>query len=355
MHDYRRKSRRINAGGLPIGGGAPVSVQSMTNTKTTDIKATVEQINRLAQAGCKLVRLAIPDRESVAAFAKIRERVDIPLAADIHFDYRLALGAVDAGADKIRINPGNIGSPDRIKAVADACRQKGVPIRVGVNSGSVQKEILARFGGATVDALVESAVENVKLLEKYDFNEICVSIKASDISRTIRANIAAAERFDYPLHIGITEAGRSRAGVLRSAIGIGALLALGIGDTIRVSLTGDPVEEVKAGYDILKAAGLAPNGINVISCPTCGRTRVNLEKIAADIETALERIKTRRPVTVAVMGCEVNGPGEAREADIGLAGGNGVFLLFVRGQPIGRVSEQEAIERLVSELLSLDL
>ena len=213
MHDYRRKSRRINAGGLPIGGGAPVSVQSMTNTKTTDIKATVEQINRLAQAGCKLVRLAIPDRESVAAFAKIRERVDIPLAADIHFDYRLALGAVDAGADKIRINPGNIGSPDRIKAVADACRQKGVPIRVGVNSGSVQKEILARFGGATVDALVESAVENVKLLEKYDFNEICVSIKASDISRTIRANIAAAERFDYPLHIGITEAGRSRAGV----------------------------------------------------------------------------------------------------------------------------------------------
>lgn len=355
MHDFRRQSRQINAGGLAIGGGAPVCVQSMTNTKTTDIESTIKQINNLACAGCALVRLAVRDRESAAAFAKIRERVNIPLAADIHFDYRLALYALSAGADKIRINPGNIGAPDRIKAVANACSQKNIPIRVGVNSGSVSKEILARYGGATVDALVESAAKNISLLEKYDFNKICLSIKASDISRTIRANIAAAERFDYPLHIGVTEAGRAQKGILRSAIGIGGLLALGIGDTIRVSLTGDPVQEVKAGYDILKAAGMTQNGINIISCPTCGRTRVNLEKIAEEVEAALEDIKTRRPVTVAIMGCEVNGPGEAMEADIGLAGGDGDYLLFIKGQPICKVSEKDAIKRLVAELLSLDI
>jgi (E)-4-hydroxy-3-methylbut-2-enyl-diphosphate synthase len=243
----------------------------MTNTKTTDVSSTISQIENLEKAGCSLVRLAIPDSESVRAFAQIREHVKIPLAADIHFDYRLALGAIDAGADKIRINPGNIGSPERVKAVADACVRKNIPIRVGVNSGSIHKEILERFGGATVEALIESAASNIALLQKYDFNDICISIKASDVRRTIQANIAAAERFDCPLHIGVTEAGRSEMGKLRSAIGIGGLLALGIGDTIRVSLTGDPVEEVKAGYDILKAAGLCRNRVNIISCPTCGR------------------------------------------------------------------------------------
>lgn len=349
----RRKCRAINAGGLKIGGDAPISVQSMTNTKTTDIEATVAQIQRLEEAGCALVRLAIPDSEAVKAFAKIRERVGMPLAADIHFDYRLALGTIDAGADKIRINPGNIGAPERVKAVADACARRNIPIRVGVNSGSVRKDILARFGGASTEALVESAAENIALLNRFDFNDICLSIKASDVRRTFRANIAAAERFDCPLHIGVTEAGRSEMGKLRSAIGIGGLLSLGIGDTIRVSLTGDPVEEVKAGYNILKAAGLYRTCVNIVSCPTCGRCRVNLEKIAADVEAAVCGIKTERPVTVAVMGCEVNGPGEAREADIGLAGGNGDLLLFVKGAPACRVSPEEAVPRLVSELSRL--
>lgn len=345
-----RESRAVNAGGLIIGGGAPISVQSMTNTKTVDIEATLSQIKKLADAGCALVRLAVPDTEAVGAFARIRERSPVPLAADIHFDYRLALGALDAGADKIRINPGNIGAPERVRAVAQACGRKNVPIRVGVNSGSVRRDMLERFGGATAQALVESAAENIELLERFDFNDICLSIKASDVKRTIAANIAAAERFPYPLHIGVTEAGRSEMGRLRSAIGIGGLLALGIGDTIRVSLTGDPVDEVRAGYDILKAAGLCTDGVNVVSCPTCGRCRVDLDKIAAAVEAAAAGIKTSRPVTVAVMGCEVNGPGEAREADIGLAGGNGDLLLFIKGEAAGRVSEEAAVSRLLSEL-----
>lgn len=353
MYFTARESRAVNAGGLIIGGGAPISVQSMTNTKTADIEATLSQIKKLADAGCALVRLAVPDTEAVGAFAKIRERSPVPLAADIHFDYMLALGALDAGADKIRINPGNIGAPERVRAVAQACGRKNVPIRVGVNSGSVRRDILERFGGATAQALVESAAENIELLERFDFNDICLSIKASDVKRTIAANIAAAERFPYPLHIGVTEAGRSEMGRLRSAIGIGGLLALGIGDTIRVSLTGDPVDEVRAGYDILKAAGLCTDGVNVVSCPTCGRCRVDLDKIAAEVEAAVAGIKTSRPVTVAVMGCEVNGPGEAREADIGLAGGNGDLLVFIKGEAAGRVSQEAAVSRLLSELSKL--
>ncbi|MBR4940471.1 MAG: flavodoxin-dependent (E)-4-hydroxy-3-methylbut-2-enyl-diphosphate synthase [Clostridia bacterium] len=349
----RKNTVSINAGGLLIGGGAPISVQSMTNVPATDIEASVAQINALAEAGCDLVRLAVPDMESAAAFEKIRLRSPVPLSADIHFDYRLALAALESGADKIRINPGNIGSEDRIRAVAEACKKAGVPIRVGVNSGSVRKDVLEKCGGPTTEALLICARENIEALERYGFRDICLSIKASDVSRTIAANLAAAEAFPYPLHIGVTEAGAGEAGRLRSAIGIGGLLAMGVGDTVRVSLTGDPVKEIYAAKDILAAAGVNTSGVNVVSCPTCGRTRVCLEKVAAEVSEAVKNLKTDKKLTVAVMGCIVNGPGEAREADVGLAGGTDEFLLFVKGQPVSKVPADGAVAALVSELKKL--
>lgn len=349
----RKITTAINAGGLVIGAGAPISIQSMTNVPTTDVEAACEQIAALAEAGCDLVRLAVPDMESARAFGKIRARSPLPLSADIHFDYRLALAALESGADKIRINPGNIGSEDRVRRVAKACAAGKVPIRVGVNSGSVRRDILEKCGGPTAEALIMSAEENISALEKFGFTDICLSIKASDVARTIEANLAASEKFRYPLHIGVTEAGANEAGRLRSAIGIGALLAMGVGDTIRVSLTGDPVQEVRAAKDILSAAGLNSSGINVVSCPTCGRTRVCLEKVAAEVSEAVAGMKTGKKLTVAVMGCIVNGPGEAREADVGLAGGIDEFLLFVKGTPLRKVPADAAVEALLDELRAL--
>ncbi len=349
----RKTTKAINAGGLIIGGGAKISVQSMTNVPATDIEASIAQIKALAGAGCDLVRLAVPDMDSARALAKIREASPVPLSADIHFDYKLALAALEAGADKIRINPGNIGSEEKIRAVAEACGRAGVPIRVGVNSGSVRKDILEKCGGPTTEALILCARENIEALEKYGFSDICLSIKASDVSRTIAANLAAAEAFPYPLHIGVTEAGAGEAGRLRSAIGIGGLLAMGVGDTVRVSLTGDPVKEIYAAQDILAAAGVNESGINVVSCPTCGRTKVCLERVAAEVSEAVKSLKTDKKLTVAVMGCIVNGPGEAREADVGLAGGVDEFLLFVKGEPRRKVSADSAVEALLDELRSM--
>lgn len=346
----RKNTLQINAGGLLIGGGAPISIQSMTNVPATDVEASLAQINALYDAGCDLVRLAVPDMDSARAFALIRQRSPLPLSADIHFDYRLALAAVEAGADKIRINPGNIGSEDRIRAVAEACGKAGVPIRVGVNSGSVRRDILEKCGGPTTEALLLCAEENIKALEKYGFRDICLSIKASDVSRTIEANLAASKAFPYPLHIGVTEAGAGEAGRLRSGIGIGALLAMGVGDTVRVSLTGDPVKEIYAAKDILAAVGMNKSGVNVVSCPTCGRTKVCLEEVAAEVSAAVKTLKTDKKLTVAVMGCIVNGPGEAREADVGLAGGVDEFLLFVKGEPVRKVPADHAVAALLDEL-----
>ncbi len=350
MTDFTKKTtKRIHAGALAIGGGARVSVQSMTNTKTTDVEATAAQVAALAAAGCDLVRLAVPDMAAARAFAAIRERSPVPLCADIHFDYRLAVEAVAAGADKIRINPGNIGGRDRVRAVADACRSRGVPIRIGVNSGSLERPLVEKYG-VTAEAAVESAARHIEMLEQCDFGDICLSIKLSDAGRTIRANLLAAERFPYPLHVGVTEAGRGERGLLKSAAGIGGLLAMGVGDTIRVSLTGDPLEEARAGYEILRAADRLPSGIRVVSCPTCGRTCVDLVALCDAVERLSEEIKTDKLLTVAVMGCAVNGPGEAREADVGLAGGAGDFLLFAGGETLGRFPPEEALRRLEAEL-----
>ncbi len=350
MTDFsKRQTKQIHAGTLAIGGGARISVQSMTNTKTTDVAATLAQVRALAEAGCDLVRLAVPNQEAVRAFAEIRAASPVPLCADIHFDYRLAIESVAAGADKIRINPGNIGGADRVRAVADACRRRNVPIRIGVNSGSLERQLVEQYG-VTAEAAVESAARHIAMLEQCDFSDICLSIKLSDAGRTIRANLLAAERFPYPLHIGVTEAGRGTRGLLKSAAGIGGLLAMGVGETLRVSLTGDPLEEARAGYEILRAADRLPSGIRVVSCPTCGRTCVDLEAICADVERLVDSIQTEKLLTVAVMGCAVNGPGEAREADVGLAGGVGDFLLFADGQTIGRFPPEEAFRRLEEEL-----
>ena len=306
-------SRQVVAGGLPIGGGAPISVQSMLNVPSTDVEGSVRQARALEAAGCDIIRAAIPDMEAVRLIPAIKEAVGIPLVADIHFDYRLALEAAAAGVDKIRINPGNIGSEDRVKAVADCCRTRGIPIRIGVNSGSVEREILAKYGSPTPEALVESALYHVSLLEKFDFEDIVISIKSSSVTSMIRAYELCSTRCEYPLHLGVTEAGTERMGLIKSSIGIGSLLQRGIGDTIRVSLTADPVQEVRAGIDILRALGLR-EGPELVSCPTCGRTRIDLIRIAGEVE---ERLRScRKPIKVAVMGCVVNGPGEAREADI---------------------------------------
>ena len=345
-----RTSKQVMVGRVPLGGGAPVTVQSMLNVPSTDIPGSVAQAKRLEAAGCQILRAAIPDMAAVALIPALKEAVQIPLVADIHFDYKLALESVAAGVDKVRINPGNIGEDSRVRAVAKACREKGVPIRVGVNSGSVEKHILAKFGGPTPEALVESALYHVSLLEKFDFTDIVVSLKASSVDSTIRAYQLMAQRCSYPLHLGVTEAGTARMGLIKSAIGIGSLLQQGIGDTIRVSLTADPVEEIAAGKDILKALGMGA-GPRLVSCPTCGRTRIDLIGLAGRVEEALRGCE--KDITVAVMGCAVNGPGEAREADIGVAGGVGEGLLFKKGQILRKVPEDQLLPALLEEIEKL--
>lgn len=339
--------KKINVRGTVIGGGAPVTVQSMTNTKTNDVGATVAQIKRLTDAGCDIVRLAVPDLESAHAIGAIKEQVSVPIVADIHFDYRLAIEAANAGADKIRLNPGNIGSDDNVRAVATLCRQKGIPVRIGVNGGSLEKDILAKFGGVTPEALLESALRHVRLLNKFDFDDICISVKSSDVSLTIDAYRLLHEATVYPLHLGVTEAGTEYMGIIKSSVGIGTLLAEGIGDTLRVSLTAPPEREVKAGIAILKALGLRRSGVDLISCPTCGRTRIDLITIAEEVEKRLNSIN--QDMTVAVMGCAVNGPGEAKRADYGIAGGDGEGVLFKKGE----IVKKAPMDRLVDELFKM--
>ncbi len=340
----RDQTRRIMVRGKPIGGGVPVTVQSMTTTDTRDVNATVSQIHALTAAGCELVRLAVPNREAAIAFAEIRQATDAPLIADIHFDHRLAIMSIEAGADKLRINPGNIGSPTKVREVAQAAMARGIPLRVGVNSGSLRKDILDRFGRPTPEALVESALEEVDLLDDLGYSDVCVSIKSSNVMDTVRAYALFAERRNNPLHIGITEAGALRYGSVKSACGIGAILSLGIGDTIRVSLTADPVEEVITGISILKAMGVRRDGAEVISCPTCGRTEIDIVKLAEEVENRASSLKA--PVTIAVMGCVVNGPGEAREADYGIAGGKGFGLLFRKGEVVRKAGESDLVNEL---------
>ncbi len=344
-------TKQILVGNVPVGGGAPVTIQSMTNTRTDDVEATVAQILRLEEAGCEIIRCAVPDLAAAKAVGAIKERIHIPLVVDIHFDYKLALEAAAAGADAVRINPGNIGGEDRVKAVADACRQRNIPIRIGVNGGSLEKELLAKYGGPTPEALVESAFGHIKLLNRWDFDDICVSLKTSSVPGTIAAYRKMAAESNYPLHVGLTEAGTPRMGILKSAVGIGGLLALGIGDTIRVSLSADPVEEVYAAKDILNVVGLRKDGPELISCPTCGRTKIDLIGLAGEVEERLRQV--HKPITVAVMGCVVNGPGEAREADVGIAGGNGEGLLFRKGEIVKKVPQAELVDelfRLIDEI-----
>ena len=339
-------TKQILVGGVPVGGNAPIPIQSMCNTRTDDVAATVAQIKRLEAAGCEIIRVAVPDMAAARAVGAIREQISIPLVVDIHFDYRLALEAVAAGADKVRINPGNIGAPERVKAVAQACRVLGVPIRIGVNGGSLEKPLLAKYGGVTPEALVESAFGHIELLHRYDFDDICVSLKSSDVRTTMAAYRLMSEKSDYPLHLGVTETGTLRMGTIKSAIGIGGLLSFGIGDTIRVSLSADPVEEVSAARDILKALGIRRDGPNLISCPTCGRTRIDLIRLAQEVEQRLEHVQ--KPLTVAVMGCVVNGPGEAASADVGIAGGDGVGLLFRKGEIVKKVPQDQLVDELFS-------
>ncbi len=346
----RRKSKQVFAGKTAIGGGARITVQSMLNVPATDVEGSVRQAVQLAQAGCDIIRAAIPDKEAIRLIPAIKKAVNVPLVADIHFDYRLALESAAAGIDKIRINPGNIGSDSRVREVARVCREKKIPIRIGVNSGSVEKEVLAKYGGPTAEALCESALYHASLLEKFDFDDIVISIKSSDVDTMIRAYELTAQKCPYPLHLGVTEAGTERMGIIKSAIGIGSLLQRGIGDTIRVSLTADPVREVPAGFDILRALNLAPEGPQLVSCPTCGRTRIDLIRIAGEVERRLRESGCKKPIKVAVMGCAVNGPGEAREADIGIAGGDGVGLIFRKGQILRKVPEMDLIDALMTEI-----
>ena len=349
----RRKTKKIKAGGVYIGGDAHVSVQSMTNTDTHDVEATYKQTKALADAGCEIVRLAVPDIEAARTFSALKERgITVPLVADIHFDYRIALECVAAGADKIRINPGNIGDSDRIKAVANACKNAGLPIRIGVNSGSLEKHILAKYGAPTPEALAENALYNVSLLNKFDFDDIAVSVKASGVWDMICANRILAEKTDYPLHLGVTEAGGISSGTVKSACGIGALLSEGIGDTIRVSLTADPVCEIKAARDILSSLDmLADKGMDIVSCPTCGRTKIDLIPLLSEFERSLDETGLRKkPIKVAFMGCVVNGPGEAREADIGIAGGIDEAVLFKKGEITGRIPADRIVKELIEEI-----
>lgn len=344
-------TKQILVGGIPVGGGAPVSIQSMCSTKTDDVAATVEQIHRLEEAGCEIVRVAVPDMSAARAIGAIKSRIHIPLVADIHFDYRLALECAAQGVDKIRINPGNIGSRDRVKAVADVCRAGRIPIRIGVNGGSLEKELRQKYGGVTPQGLVESALGHVALLNQFDFDDICISVKCSSVPLTIAAYRLLSQRCGYPLHLGVTEAGTAEMGMVKSAMGIGGLLCLGIGDTLRVTLTADPVEEIAAARKILLAAGLRQEGPNLISCPTCGRTNIDLIPMAREVERRLAGCT--KPITVAVMGCAVNGPGEASSADVGIAGGKGEGLVFRKGRIIAKVPQEHLVDALMAEIQRL--
>ena len=341
-------TKKVFAGKVPIGGGAPITVQSMLCVPAHDIDGNIAQAKALENAGCDIIRIAVPDSEAVKTLAAVKESVQIPVVADIHFDYKLALESVAAGADKIRINPGNIGSDDRVKAVADTCRNAGIPIRIGVNSGSIEKNILAKYGAPTPEAMVESGLYHISLLEKFDFDDIVLSLKSSDVTSMYRAYVLAAEKCRYPLHLGVTEAGTEKTGTIKSAAGIGGLLLRGIGATIRISLTDDPVKEVEAGKDLLKALGLKKCGIRFVSCPTCGRTKIDLIKIANEAEKRLAG--TDKDITVAIMGCVVNGPGEAHEADIGIAGGDGCGVLFKNGEILRKIPEDKLLDELIKEI-----
>ncbi len=344
-------TKQLMVGSVPVGGGAPVSIQSMCSTRTDDVEATVAQILALENAGCEIIRVAIPDQAAAEAVDKLKERIHIPLVADIHFNYRYAIVCAERGVDAIRINPGNIGGEEKVRAVADLCRQRGIPIRIGVNGGSLEKELRAKYGGITAGALVESAMGHVHLLNKFDFDDICISVKCSDVPLTITAYRLLSEQTDYPLHLGVTEAGTPSMGLVKSAMGIGGLLCMGIGDTIRVTLTAEPVEEIYAAKKILKAAGLRKQGVNLIACPTCGRTRIDLIPIAEEVERRLANCE--KDITVAVMGCAVNGPGEAAAADIGIAGGKGEGLLFRKGEILYKVSQERLVDALMAEIEKL--
>ena len=351
--EIRRPSREVIVGRVKIGGGNPISIQSMTNTDTHDLEATYRQILRLEEAGCDIVRITAPDLESVETFRALKARgVRIPLVADIHFDYKIALAVADAGVDKIRINPGNIGDRDKIRAVADACRERGIPIRIGVNSGSLEKEILRKYGSPTAEALAESALYHASLLREMDFSDILISVKSSDVMTMIMANRILAERTDYPLHLGVTEAGARTRAIVKSSIGVGTLLAEGIGDTVRISLTDDPTEEIAAARTILDSLSLSDRaGMDIVSCPTCGRTKIDLIGLLSDFENRVRAEGLdRKNIKVALMGCVVNGPGEAREADIGIAGGKGEALLFKKGETIRKIDENNLIDELIDEI-----
>lgn len=347
----RTQTKQIHVGPVAIGGGAPVAVQSMCNTHTSDARATIEQIARLHDAGCEIIRLAVPDQAAADALPEIVHASPIPVVADIHFDYRLALAAAKAGVHKIRINPGNIGEPDNVRKVAEACRERGIPIRIGVNGGSLEKELRAKYGGVTAEALVESAMGHVRLLNRFDFDDICISVKCSDVPLTMRAYTLLSQQTDYPLHLGVTEAGTPSMGMVKSAMGIGGLLCMGIGDTIRVTLTADPVEEIYAAKKILRAAGLRKEGVNLIACPTCGRTRIDLIPMAEEVERRL--MNCTKNITVAVMGCAVNGPGEAAAADVGIAGGKGEGLIFRKGEILYKVPQERLVDALMEEIEKL--
>lgn len=340
--------REVNIGGVKIGGNNPVAIQSMCNTDTRDVAATVKQIHALENEGCEIIRVAVPDMEAAQAVAGIKKQIHIPLVVDIHFDYKLAIECMKNGADKVRINPGNIGERSRVEAVVSMAKERGIPIRIGVNGGSLKKELLQKHGGVTADALVDSAFEHVKILEELDFEDIVVSIKVSDVPTMLSAYRRFNEISDIPLHIGVTESGTLKQGTLKSAVGIGALLAEGIGSTMRVSLTADPVEEVRAAYDIQRVLGMRKTGVEIVSCPTCGRTQIDLIPIANEVEKRLKDVKA--PLKVAVMGCVVNGPGEARDADIGIAGGKGEGLIFRKGEIIKKVREENIVDELMAEI-----
>lgn len=346
----RKNTKKVRIGDRVIGGGEPILIQSMTNTKTQDVKSTVEQIKKLEEAGCQIVRAAVPDMEAAAAIKEIKKQISIPLVADIHFDYRLAIESIKNGADKIRINPGNIGGTERLRAVVETAGQYGIPIRIGVNSGSLGKELLAKYGRPTSDALVESAVKSIRTVEDMDFDNIVISIKSTDVMLTIESYMKMSQVSNYPLHLGVTEAGTKISGSVKSAVGLGVLLYNGVGDTLRVSLTGDPVDEIYAAREILRSLKLLKGGIEIVSCPTCGRTNVDLIKITEEIEERVRKLKVKRPMKIAVMGCAVNGPGEAREADMGIAGGKGEFLLFIKGEIVRKIPQENAIQKFINEI-----
>lgn len=343
----RRISKKVYAGALAIGGGSPISVQSMLSAPAHDFNANIEQAMRLRKAGCSIIRVAVPDMETVGLISKLKE-LEVPVVADIHFDYRLAIESVAAGADKVRINPGNIGGEDNVKAVANICAQKGIPIRIGVNSGSIERDLLAKYGKPTPEAMCESAMRHIKLLNRFDFDDIVISLKSSDVPTMVQAYEMLSQMCSYPFHLGVTEAGIGAAALIKSSVGIGSLLLRGIGDTIRVSLTDDPVKEVEAGFEILRSVGLYDKGVKIISCPTCGRTKIDLIKLAREAEERLKSID--KPLKVAIMGCAVNGPGEAREADIGIAGGDGEGIIFKKGKILRKVPEERLLDELMTEI-----